>query len=117
MTTRHVLAGLAAAAAAVIVAVALFGFVRVRQLDAEAERIGRLWAEDQGNTALAEESNQYYNAARDLEEQLPLEPIALGGIGLIAGAAAIALWPRTPNGTPRTAEDGSSERWDAPDER
>lgn len=110
MTTRHVLAGIAATTAAIILATALFGFVRVRQLDAEAERIGRLWAQDQGNTALAEESNAFYNAARDLEELLPLEPVALGGIGLLAGAAAIALWPRSPDGAPRAAGSDAHER-------
>lgn len=110
MTTRHVLAGIAATAAVVILAVAVFGFVRVRQLDAEAERIGRLWAEDQGNGALAEESNEYYTAARDLEERLPLEPIGLGGIALIASAATIALWPRNPADAKRDADDDASER-------
>jgi len=110
VTTRRVLAGIAGVAAAVILVVALFGFVRVRQLDAEAERIGQLWAEDQGNAALAEESNQYYDAARDLEEQLPLDPIALGGVGLIAGAAAIALWPRRPTATDQPSEDVATGR-------
>lgn len=94
MTTRRVLSGIAAVAAAIMVAVALFGFVRIRQLDAEAERIGRLWAEDRGNTALVEESNESYTAARELEEQLPLGPIGLAGLGLLTGAAAIALWPQ-----------------------
>lgn len=105
MTTRRVLAAIAGVAAAVILAVALFGFVRVRQLDAEAERIGRLWAEDQGNSALAEESNEYYTAARDLEDRLPLEPFGLGGVGLIVSAAAIALWPSGANGTDERVED------------
>lgn len=105
MTTRRVLAGIAGVAAAVILAVALFGFVRVRQLDAEAERIGRLWTEDQGNSALAEESNEYYTAARDLEDRLPLDPFALGGVGLIVSAAAIALWPRGASGTDEPTED------------
>lgn len=105
MTTRHVLAGIAGVVAAVVLAVALFGFVRVRQLDGEAERIGRLWTEDQGNAALAEESNRYYMAARDLEDRLPLEPIALGGVGLIVGAAAIALWPSRRAGADEPTED------------
>lgn len=110
MTTRHVLAGIAAMAAATILTVALFGFVRVRQLDAEAERIGRLWAEDQGNSALAEESNESYDAARDLEDRLPLEPIGLGGIALLTSAAAIALWPAKTADARHDADDAPSER-------
>jgi hypothetical protein len=105
VTTRRVLAGIAGVAAAVILAVALFGFVRVRQLDAEAERIGRLWAADQGNEALAEESNEYYTAARDLEGQLPLPPLSLGGVGLIVSAAAIALWPSRASASDEPTED------------
>lgn len=110
MTTRRVLAGIAGVVAAVILAVAVFGFVRVRQLDAEAERIGRLWTEDQGNTALAEESNDYYTAARDLEDRLPLEPFALAGVGLIVSAAAIALWPSRANTTDEPVEDAPTGR-------
>lgn len=110
MTTRRVLAGVAGVAAVVILAVALFGFVRVRQLDAEAERIGRLWTEDQGNTALAEESNEYYTAARELEDRLPLDPVGLGGVGLITGAVAIALWPNRSDGASTPAQEQPSER-------
>lgn len=94
MTVRHIAALLLFAAAAALVAVAALTPIRageIADLDAEAERIGRLWAEDQGNQALARESNEFHDAARDLEPPLGVLP-ALGG-ALLFGAAGMALWP------------------------
>ena len=94
MTARRIASLLLFAVAAALLVVAALTPLRageIAELDAEAERIGRLWTEDQGNAALARESNEFYDAARDLEPPLGLLP-ALGS-ALLFGSAGIALWP------------------------
>lgn len=93
MTARRVTAYVAAALAVLLVATAVVTFARVRQLDGEAQRLGELWAQDQGNEALAAESNEYFDQARELEDALPLGPVGLAGVSLLAGAVAVAAWP------------------------
>lgn len=79
----------------------------VAALDAEAERLARLWAEDQGNEALRTESNEFYDAARDREA--PLAPLTALGGALLFGSAGLALWP----GHPGTRTDQPGDAADA----
>ena len=105
MTARRTGSLLLFAVAVALLAVAALTPLRageIAELDAEAERIGRLWAEDQGNEALAQESNEFHDRARDLEP--PLGPVSALGGALLFGAAGTALWPS------RRADETSAER-------
>lgn len=93
MTARKLVALVAAVAAALTLVVAVGAYVRVRQLDAEADRIGRLWTQDQGNSQLVAESNAAFQAARAIEDGLPLAPVGLAGVGMLGVAVAVAAWP------------------------
>lgn len=94
MTARRVAAVLLLTAAAGLLWIAVLTPLRsaeIDALDAEAERIGREWAQDQGNEDLVHASNEAYDAARALEP--PLGPLTALGAALLFGAAGAAVWP------------------------
>jgi hypothetical protein len=64
---------------------------RVAELDARAYELGQQWAQDQGNDALAQESNEFFDRARALEA--PLAPTTALGAALLALAVGSALRP------------------------
>lgn len=109
MTARRIASVLLLAVAVALLWVAALTPLRsaeIAALDAEAERIGREWAEDQGNEDLVRESNQAYNAARALEP--PLGPLTALGAALLFGAAGAAIWPGRRDRTAADALDGRS---------
>lgn len=115
MTARRIAAGLAVVAALGLLVVALLTPLRadrIAALDAEADRLGREWTQDQGNTALVRESNEYFDRARALEP--PLAPAVAVGGALLAAALAVGLWPGRPAGdhgpeTPMTRPDTAGD--------
>ncbi len=95
MTVRRTLSVLALIGVAAMLFLAALTPLRssqIGELDAEARRLGEQWTQDQGNEALAIESNEFYNEARALEP--PLEPIVALGIAMLLGAVAVAAWPK-----------------------
>ncbi len=98
MTLRRVAATACLLVALALVAVAALTPLRaadVAALDAEAQQLGADWAaatDDPDEAArLLRESNAAYAAARDLEP--PVGPLRALGLGLLALAGGVALWP------------------------
>lgn len=107
MTARRVAAVLLLAVAAALLWIAALTPLRsaeIAALDAEAERIGREWTQDQGNEELVRQSNEAYDAARALEP--PLGPLTALGAALLFGAAGAATWPGRRDPSARDAADG-----------